>query len=132
MNNTYIKLTDNNSDFLTHYGVKGMKWRKRKEKVLDVAWEIAHPLRGATNEHQLDNEIVERKESRRTKTTKTYRIENGKKKLITSKTIDKKTGKQHKTAGKKALDKLVAAGKVKTKARDMKNNIGKRKYKTRH
>lgn len=30
--NVYIKHTDNNSDSLTHYGVKGMKWRKHKIK----------------------------------------------------------------------------------------------------
>lgn len=29
---THIKFTDNNSDSLTHYGVKGMKWRKHKIK----------------------------------------------------------------------------------------------------
>lgn len=28
--NTYIKLKDDGSDYLTHYGVKGMKWRKHK------------------------------------------------------------------------------------------------------
>ena len=27
---TYIKLKDDGSDYLTHYGVKGMKWHKRK------------------------------------------------------------------------------------------------------
>lgn len=34
------------TNYLAHYGVKGMKWRKRKNKALDIAWEVAHPISG--------------------------------------------------------------------------------------
>lgn len=91
--NTYIKHSEDDS--LTHYGVKGMKWKKRKAKALDIAWEIAHPVRGGDHvtEYNGDYRIVTN-EGRRKKTKKEYELKDGKWKKTYGATTDKKTGKK--------------------------------------
>lgn len=119
---TYIKHSEDDS--LTHYGVKGMKWKKRKAKALDIAWELRHPLRGSTHTTTYESldpngwgDRYERNENRRSITTKTYEKENGKWKYKGSKTVKKKLkkkpSKKNTSAGKKAVDKIKAAGHVK-------------------
>ncbi len=58
---TYIKFTDDNSESLTHYGVKGMKWRHHKNNAWDLKQMYGintnynrHP---DTEEERMDNRI---------------------------------------------------------------------------
>lgn len=103
--NTYIKHSEDDS--LTHYGVKGMKWRKRKNKILDKAWEIAHPIKGATDTLTVGDFKEVEKEGRRYKNHTEYVYKNGKWVKDSSYKINKKTGK--KTYDKATQKKRAAA-----------------------
>ena len=133
MGNVYIKFTDDNSDSLTQYGVKGMKWHKRlKSKIQDeLASRLEDRLLGREREFEtkyaaygssskVERSIAKtalkaRDESKRRKTLK-YKISNSvlntKKNAISKgKGVYDKLRNKNKSPNRESFDKAVTAAK---------------------
>ena len=143
MDKVYIKFTDDHSDSLTHYGVKGMKWHKHlKSKIQDeVASRLEDRLLGREREFETKyaaygssskaersiakTALKAREESKKRKTLK-YKISNSvlstKKNAISKgKGVYDKLRNKKESSTKKALDKAVTNAKkayIKEKTRD--------------
>ena len=98
----YIKFTDDNSDSLTHYGVKGMKWKHRKHSS-EYEQEMAY--------NSKSNDLPRSSYPTRKKTTPRLYDEGEKKSSLKS----RKSAKYYSDKAKKKINKALSKTKKKIK-----------------